>query len=582
MISRTPPIPLMMIRCLSNRMRCLLRLLPAVVLAFGAGACEASQNRLFTDGPQSLEVVLPYGFVPYYGYLPVRVTAGNPGSAAVEWRLTVNASVSGHHDTNLNPGGLAERVVVPAGQTIERGMLVPVGRFGPPSWANLQIMARKPSGEMENWGHSWSESDHWSGKACLIGERTRDKTGGLRIPSNRTANHWLKPEAAPGDWRGFSQFQLVVLNADDWNALPQAARAALGDWTRFGGQLQFTGAMPSDAPVPDVPGSPARGLGAVYGMPAPGPAEESIDFEDLPGVKALAKQTGVASDSRERGDALVGDWLGKNRPDLIEDRFTSWPMVLVLIAFFVMITPVNLFILAPSRRRYRLFLTIPAISLTACALLALAVLLGDGFGGRGERLVWIESRPGAENRIFLNQWQASRCGALFGDRFTVDDAALLSPMRVPGSDLKLQVAGQRVDAGGGWFTSRATQAQFLQAARPGRGRLEWTKDGGDPTVVSTFDFPLRDVYASADGSEWWHAAEVRQGESAKMRRIGLPAIEAALAESLKSLPPSDKMRAMAMRPGHFIAFTDSPPAIGTLAPIRWRDTGVVTGALAPR
>jgi hypothetical protein len=39
------------------------------------------------------------------------------------------------------------------------------------------------------------------------------------------------------------------------------------------------------------------------------------------------------------------------------------------------------------------------------------------------------------------------------------------------------------------------------------------------------------------------------------------------------------MSEMQERKGHFIALTDQPPAIETLTSIRWKDQGVVSGAL---
>jgi hypothetical protein len=289
-----------------------------------------------------------------------------------------------------------------------------------------------------------------------------------------------------------------------------------------------------------------------------------------------------ATEAVRNGESVFKPWLMRHQPDLLRDRFIIWPMVLVLVAFFVMITPINLFVLAPSRRRHRLFRTIPVISLTACALLALAVGLGDGIGGRGERLVWIESRPGTENRQFISQWQASRCGALLGTGFTVPDAAFLAPLRDPGSVASLHVEGDSLEAGGGWFTSRATQAHFLQAGRPGRGRIEWSgnKDAAGPSAVSTFDFPLRDVYLVRDDGSYWHAPAMLQGEITALRTAEANEVKARLEAMLEDMPQSGDLHAMSRRPGHFIAFTDKPPAIDSLRSVRWNDTGVVTGALA--
>ena len=540
----------------------------------------ATQNP-FTEGGQSLNVEFPNGYQSRYGFHPVKLTAVNTGAQPAVWEIRVNEQ--GMRDRTLNDLGHRERIVVPPKRTIERELLVAIGKNEErASWSYLQVQVITPSGETRSWHPDSNPGNSSYNRGTAPALLTPQAAAMLmQAPGPDDDYHGrLNPASASGDWRAYAAFSVVALTADDWQAMTAAARGALGDWTRMGGHLQFLGGMPEDAPAPDVSGQPARGLGGVH-PPPESRSGNRASFSDLPAAVPVVKSLSPPHESMRSGESLLIPWLQGKDADLLRDRFTVWPMVLVLIAFFVMITPINLFVLAPTRRRHRLFRTIPVISLSACALLALAVGLGDGLGGRGQRLVWIESRPGTENRQYITQWQASRCGALIGAGFTVPDAAFLAPLRAPASRVTLSVAGDRLDAGGGWFTSRATQSHLLQAARPGRGRIEWvTRDQAAPTAVSTFDFPLRDVYLrSADGS-WWMAAAMRQGETTTLQRVELKQVNDVINASIHDFPQESDIRSMAHRPGHFIAFTDQPPAIATLSSVRWRDTGIVTGALA--
>lgn len=551
----------------------------AVLLSILPCAAQPVRNQ-FTEGNQSLLVEFPNGSQPRYGFHAVKITAVNAGTEPVAWEIRI--SDEGMNERTLNHRGHRERIVVPARRTVERELLVAMGRRDQHSWSYRQVAVIMPSGQNSMWNpNSSSGRTDLSGVTvpALLTAQAEQVTS--NSPGQNDDFHGrMDPASAPGDWRGYAAYALILLTPDDWQAMPVAARTAVGDWVRMGGHLQFIGGMPDDAPSPDSPGRTSRGLGDVHPPPASDGAGRPM-FRHLPGALAAMKSKPPATESMDSGDSQLTSWLHLKQPDLLRERFTIWPMVLVLIAFFVMITPINLFVLAPSKRRHRLFRTIPLISLSACVLLALAVGLGDGTGGRGERLVWIESRPGTENRQFITQWQASRCGALLGTGFTVPDAAFLSPLRDPGSTVTLRVGGDRLEAGGGWFTSRATQSHFLQAARAGRGRIEWSaKDPGEPSAVSTFDFPLRDVYVLQQDGTWWHAPAMRQGETTPLHAVENDAVKARLDDLLGNLPQNADMQAMARRPRHFIAFTDNPPAIESLRSVRWNDTGIVTGALA--
>lgn len=551
----------------------------ACALWIGCSAWAQPVQNQFADGSQTLTVTFPNDCPAHYGFHPVKIIAVNPGNKAVSWDIKISEEGMGRE--TMNSTGHRERIEVPPRRSVERELMVVMGKQEPHSWSYRQVEVVMPSGIRSSWNPSNPGSgygnDHGLKVPALI---TKDASERVRsTPGQSDAFHGMMhdPALAPGDWRGYTVYGLVILTPADWQAMSPAARAALGDWTRLGGHLQFIGRMPDDAPAPDVQGTTARGLGSVHAF-----AESDPSFSRLPAGQAAVRSQLMAAGSVSTGEhATLRPWLQRMQPDLLLDRFTIWPMVLVLIAFFVMITPINLFVLAPSRRRHRLFRTIPLISLSACVLLALAVLFGDGLGGKGQRLVWIESRPGTENRQFITQWQSSRCGALIGTDFTIPDAAYLAPMRNLGSKVSLLIQEDRLEAGGGWFTSRANQSHFLQAARPGRGRIEWSaKDANAPTAVSTFEFPLRDVYVMRDDGSIWYASVMRQGETTPLHAVDGKEVKGKLEAELDQMPQVADMTKLAGRPGHFIAFTDQPPAIQSLGSVRWKDTGVVTGALA--
>ncbi len=541
---------------------------------------QAAETREFNDGPQRLSVSLPNGYQGRYGFHPVRVVATNSGNREVTWMVAVNER--GMDESTLNGDGHLERITVGPRQTIEREFLVAIGRNETSIyWNNLQIEVIRPSGNREQWSPRDSSSGRPDPKGldtpALITQRTYKSVSDA--PQEDEGFHgWLDPVKASHDWRGYAGYSLIVLTHEDWQVMPVAARNAIGDWVRLGGHLQFIGETPQDAPSTDGGDSRNRSLGGVY--PAPTFTNSNLRFNSLPGFLAAKRSNHPTSEALKTRESLISNWLTKIKSDLMSERFTIWPTVIVLIIFFIMMTPVNLFILAPSRRRHKLFRTIPIISLAACVLLAIAVVVGDGFGGEGRRLIHIESRAGTENRQYITQWQASRCGALIGTGFTIDDAAYIAPLRAPGGQVSLTVSGDQVDASGGWFTSRATQSQILQTARPGRGRIEWSHRNDQTTAVSTFDFPLQDIYILDENQQWWHAPQMKQGEAVTPQQVSKEMVKTVLDQRLDRVSNEKSIRSLSHRPGHYIAFTDQPPAIETLNSVDWEDTGIITGQLA--
>lgn len=580
MISRTT-IPISFSMSLSSHApvtRSLRILAATACLAIGPLLHAAGPHeRQFVDGPSQLTMVFPNGYPHTYGFHPLKITAVNAGDKPAAWDFSM-IEYGMFRSGSENKQGYSDRIVVPPRQTVEREVLVAAGGDSsrPSRWSHIMVQMRNPSGQNDHWGLSSNgrnESHDVSVPTLITPKAARSLKNAPDEDSDFHSR--LRSSAAASDWRAYTPFGVVVLTEEDWQGMSPAAQAALADWTRMGGRLQFADTLPPDAPATDVAGQPGRGMGSVHGPMT------SVTFRNQPAVEAALANVSPAIEANQRGDSMLSSWLGGKRGDLLAERFTSWPMVLVLIGFFVMMTPVNLFLLAPSRRRFRLFVTIPAISLTACLLLALAVVLGDGLGGSGERFVWIESRPGTENRHYITQWQASRSGALFGTGFTVEDAAFVAPLRNPGSQVSVRVGSDRLECGGGWFTSRASQSQILQAARPGRGRIEWVnRDPAAPTAVSTFDFPLRDVHVRAADGTWWKASTMRQGETTRLEQVGIKQVNDVINASIHHLPKESDIRNMAQRRGHFVAFTDQPPAIASLSSVRWKDTGIVTGALA--
>ena len=388
-------------------------------------------------------------------------------------------------------------------------------------------------------------------------------------------------DQAPGDWRAYCGYHHLYLTAPDWEALTPAGRTAITHWVRLGGNLHL---------VRTAPGKSLAELGLPRpdsGQPTGAVGRGSVD--DPNGDKDLKKKPDTASDDwalRATNGKAVREWERRDAAAfaLPSAKLAAGFMLVVVVVFAILVGPVNVFVLAPARRRHRLFVTTPLISLAAGGLLVISVIVSDGIGGKGLRYVWLESGPAGDNTSYLVQHQHSRCGAMLSTGFVIPEDAYFAPMMVEhrelAGNLSVEVQPGKVLAGGPWFSSRRSQHFYLAAARPGRGRIEQTGSAAQPVLTSTFAFPLgRIFWLAPDGTTWWQAAALAQGSATALQPCTEAEVQQALADATRHAPPEygKDLATASRRPGHFLALADQLTAIETHRSIRWQTHGFVTG-----
>jgi hypothetical protein len=551
----------------------------------------------------------------------------------LRWQANYSHNSSANYGSTLaqSPGVLTS----PAGQKTERWVFVPTaepglnrtGSYYGGSWSNFVVtvdgtaIAEKRlqfntpgrgSNQMVPWAISAALES--SVRSHLVGLKTTVPTPYLRGRPAGTPAMTTRPliTGAPnifvfdpshplGDWRIWSPFARVILRGDEYATLPPANRAALRSWVALGGWLYV-------APEVALPGSTQRfGAGLIVNLAKPISADDSHSSEGLFTSEGIFASTpAVPGDlSLEKGGLsnkippakIVGDWL-----------------VYFFIGFAALVAPINLFAIAPVRRRHWLFFSVPLISVAAVAILGTAIFLQDGVGGEGARRSLVILLPG-ENQAAVFQEQVTRTGLLLGSSFPLPDDTICAS--VPADSGNAQSARSlsfnRADgrASGDWFRSRARQGQHLRRLTPTRARVEQVGQAPDgaPIVQSSVGATLRDFqYLDADESIWW-TASLPPGTRVTLTRKSDPeefarqatelatVVSIQLQEIIKAgmggTPPGgaswSPAREMVWTPGRFVgraADSDLAP-LPTLPSIRWTDsavlfTGVVelTGAAA--
>lgn len=552
-----------------------------------------------------------FGKLPPSGCLPVRVTIANhtaiPRSIALSFRST-----DGFFGNNGSEVRSSFSASAAPGRTEIVDFTVPLVTALNKSYGNNLTLHVALSGSLGSAVDSFSTAVDPDQPAVLLSEPlyTPNASSLDAEVNSRFGTKWSSLSFAgrfsaremPEDWRAYSGIDAILLTDTDWSAMAPGARNAILAWNRLGGQLiVHATAAATDLATLGIAQLPAgtrdtdRSFGSVRVVPAPG------------GSKLDAKSTVNL--------VTAAAPLPPRAKSLREDTPAAWPLqaafgtkawnyllfILVLIAFGVIVGPVNLFVFAKSGQRHKLFLTTPLISLAASALLVGLILVQDGTGGRGFRAVLMEVRPdNDENAAYLLQEQISRTGVLLGGSFELSEPAALSPAplnsaspwaRVTdandggGCRYTLDPADGKLRAAGDWFQSRSEQGHMLAAVVPTRGRIERAGAEDPPRLMSSFDFPIERLVYQDHAGKTWVADELAPGKPVTCR--GLPQAEATrfLAEQSATLVARHQklLGRLAGRNGHFVASAAHGPAIETFRSISWkRSTAVVAGpVLAP-
>ncbi|MCX6874619.1 MAG: hypothetical protein NTW21_12555 [Verrucomicrobia bacterium] len=550
----------------------------------GLAASVCGKNILTHTDPmgEKLAITCPFDEAPNWCFLPMELQAENPGKNPADWQVSVS-SADYFSGLNLHSSvGFRARPL-----DASRGSaLVPMGSvtLAGNSFNSYNNFVRVEATRSGGGTGTSSINTNTRGSSQSYGSRTALLTAGVGGRLGPSSGTLFNHSQAPGDWRAYCGFHSLYISDTEWGELMPAARTAIKHWIRLGGRLLVmrTAAGKSLAEM----GLPKSDSGQDTGGVSLGIVEETTngDRSGLQGdnEKAMANDWVV----RATSGLAVREWQGRDRSAFATPsaKVAAGFMLVVVLVFAILVGPLNVFVFAAARRRHRLFVTTPLISLAAGGLLVVSVILSDGIGGQGMRYVWLESGPGNDNTNYLVQHQHSRCGAMFATGFEIPEDAFFAPMMLDSGELSgsltINLEPGKVKAGGPWFSSRRSQSFFLAAARPGRGRIEKSGPDERPVLTSAFDFPIdRIFWLAADGQTWWQAGAMAQGTATALQPCTAEEVQRALAAAAAHAPPEygRDLTSAIRRPGYFLALANAITAIETHQSIRWQTHGFVTG-----
>ncbi|MEO5960998.1 MAG: hypothetical protein ABIR80_17975, partial [Opitutaceae bacterium] len=267
----------------------------------------------------------------------------------------------------------------------------------------------------------------------------------------------------------------------------------------------------------------------------------------------------------------------------------TWLLVF-MVGFAATVGPLNLFVFASGKRRYRLFFTTPLIALCGAIVLGATIVFQDGFGGEGVRTAVVALLP-EDNTAAVFQDQVARTGLLGAAKFPLETDTIFTSVPIPGynpAGRPSLLTREAKHADGDWFRNRWRQAHHLRRLSSSRGRIDVVgiSGTGAPIIASTINTTLQSFVYLDDAGDSWSAKDVRPGLQVTLTPTGRDVWTSwmgvhftgskHLESVLAAVAPRESRRWMATG-----GETDLAP-IPTLASIRWTNSTVIyTGVATP-
>lgn len=560
-------------------------------------AGEQIVRHTYSDVPDTfVQIESVFGSASNHGAMPFHVTIRNNSGSARTWQIRAKEGENYRQLSMLTTAVIP----VPDGSEVTQVLILPFApSFLSYNYRNLefQVSASGLPGEVFRHTETLPESFPILAMSSALARQSLldlNRDVAAKNSNNPYFAKEFEAEDLPTDWIAYSGLDALLMDADLWGTVTSAQRQAMIAWVRLGGRLDLYGAGAFDASLPDLPGNLVAGTVSGMGSGRVGLFEWSGD--KLP-TSTLSRYESLFSMSESLDRDYESGW---DLYRLLEPgNFQPLFIFLVLLAFAILVAPVNLFVLARAGRRHRLFITTPLISLATCAALFVMIFFIDGIGGTGHRVVLAEIQGGGENHTYIVQEQVSRTGVMLNSGFSPDQELRIDPVHLPESRLnpfsnnggrgtQLRVA----DGGfsGPWFRSRSEQGYLVRAAVPSRARIEFcgTEDG-IPILISNLPETIsRFAFVDSQG-QWWDLTDggrvasghrlplVKREERASV--MWIESFRKKLSKTRRANFPADKGTL-----NRFYAEVETPNAyaLQTHPSIRWQTTDLLlTGNPVP-
>jgi hypothetical protein len=350
-------------------------------------------------------------------------------------------------------------------------------------------------------------------------------SAGSYAPRGRGANpdsvESLRAESPVSEWSGnwlaYSPFDAVVLNATDMRSMPPAALGAIGDYLQAGGNVVLcgkTGLPPAWHPWQNqnLQGGVDYGIG--FGRCF------AFNSDNLPALDPKSVQTvrDAVRNAANYWQTLPDDSGSANSvlPIVENLKIPTRGIVIIMLAFIILIGPVNIVVLNRRKRRTWMLWTIPAISFATTLLVFAYSLLREGITP-DTRVVGLTLLDQTSHRAATIGGTAFYCPLTPGGGLHFDFETEAAPLvRIGyGSGTAREVDWtQSQHFQRGWVSARVPAYFHLRKSETRRERVQIVRENGKLEIVNGLGAPIKSLWIADAHMNVYEAENIAAGQKA--------------------------------------------------------------------
>jgi hypothetical protein len=362
----------------------------------------------------------------------------------------------------------------------------------------------------------------WAASARASSESTAGSPSYPGAPSS-SANQILRAEVPVAEWSeawlSYTPYDAIAFSAADLRSMPPAVQSALWRYTECGGNLFILG----EAPIPDAWRAAPRetvaggtrfdaGFGRCFLFQS-----EQISALPLATVKTLSDA--LASVSRTWQSLPDENAANASFPVIENVRIPVRGIVFIMLAFVIVIGPVNIIVLSRMNRRTWLLWTIPVISMFTSFVVFAYSFLREGVTSdvRIEGLTLLDqgNRRAATIGATAFYCPLTPSQGLFFGNDTEATPLVESYDYRRGTQREVDwTQSQQLQRG--WVTARVPAYFYLRRTETRRERLQVEGAGAQLVVVNGLGASIRSLWLADKSGKIYLATNIVAGQKANL------------------------------------------------------------------
>ena len=429
---------------------------------------------------------------------------GNAGT-----NLTTISMASGHNSSSGS--GWDAEFTFPTTSELVKTVRLDFGRTPPYNISVDAVQLSGPTGSQ--WASDARASSDNSAAASAYSPSSVNAESITSLRAESPVSEWSE------NWLAYSPFDSVVIGAADLAAMSPAVTSALGDYLSAGGNVVLLGATELPAawhPVQKkklIDGFENKiGFGVCLAFPAANPSA----LVEL----TVERVRELAHGSARYWQSLPGDSTAANSvlPVVENLRIPVRGIVIIMIAFIIVIGPVNIFYLSRRNRRVWMLWTIPVISFATTLLVFVYSLLREGITPDA-RIVGITVLDQTSHRAATTGGEAFYCPLTPSGGLNFDYDTEATPLVEAGYgsgtsrevDWTLSQHFLR-----GWISARVPAHFHVRKPETRRERIQVVNENGQLQIVNSLGANIKTLWFADAKMKLYQANNVVAGQKAAL------------------------------------------------------------------